>query len=186
MNSEFKVSDLELEGLKLITPFYVEDKRGFFMKNLERDVYASWGLHTDIYEEFQSCSQKDVIRGMHFQIKNPQIKIVQVITGTVRDIVVDLRKDSNTFGRYVSIILSEENHNILWIPKGFAHGFEVLSEKAIMSYQCIGKFLKEYDMGICWNDPTLNISWRTKNPIVSDKDMALMTFQQFVADYQGL
>lgn len=186
MNTNFSISELAIEGVKLITPFYMEDNRGYFLKSLEKDVFKEWGLDAEIYEDFESYSKKGVIRGMHFQTKNPQIKIVRAIKGTIRDVIVDLRKDSPTFGKYVDVILSEENHNSVWVPKGFAHGFEVLSEDAIVSYKCIGKYLKGYDTGIRWDDRQLAIQWETKEPIVSEKDAAAMTFEEFVNEYEGL
>lgn len=183
MDTNFEIEELSLKGVKKITPFYMEDVRGSFLKSIEKDVFKEWGLNVDIYEDFESYSKKGVIRGLHFQTQNPQIKIVRTIRGTVRDVVVDLRADSATFGNYISVILSDQNHNSLWIPAGFAHGFEVLSEDAIMSYKCIGRYLKGYDTGICWNDEELNIQWETKNPIVSDKDAGLMSFAEFRARY---
>lgn len=186
MQSNFEMMDLPLEGAKLITPFYVEDNRGYFKKGIERDVFSAWGLNVDIYEEFESYSTKGVIRGMHFQTKNPQIKIVSVLYGEVHDVIIDLRKDSKTFGEHIDVTLSEKNHKLLWVPKGFAHGFEVLSEEAIMSYKCIGKYLNGYDTGIRWNDEELNVLWETKNPILSERDRALMTYAEFKKNYGGL
>lgn len=186
MVTEFSVEELSLVGIKKITPFYMEDKRGYFLKSVERDVFKLWGLDADIYEDFESYSYKGVIRGMHFQTQNPQIKIVRAIRGTIRDVVVDLRENSATFGKYMDVILSDQNHSSLWIPAGFAHGFEVLSEDAIMSYKCVGKYLKGYDTGIRWNDETLNIQWETENPIVSEKDANLMSFETFKAEHGSL
>ena len=100
--------------------------------------------------------------------------------------IVDLRRGSKTFGKYMDVILSEENHNSLWVPEGFAHGFEVLSEDAVMSYKCIGKYLPGFDTGICWNDSDLAIDWQTKNPVVSKKDASLMTLREFQDKYVGL
>ncbi len=186
MNSTFQVTELELEGVKLITPFYMEDERGYFLKSVERDVFRQWGLDVDIYEDFESYSKKGVIRGMHFQTKNPQVKLVRAIRGMIHDIIVDLRKNSPTFGQYVDVILSEDNHNCLWVPEGFAHGFEVLSEDALMSYKCVGKYLNGYDTGICYNDVDLALPWQNEVPIVSEKDANLMTFQTFVKEFGGL
>lgn len=183
MDTKFEIADLSLEGVKKITPFYMEDNRGSFLKSIEKDVFKEWGLDVDIYEDFESYSKKGVIRGMHFQTRNPQIKIVRAIRGIIRDVVVDLRADSPTFGKYIDVILSDQNHSSLWVPAGFAHGFEVLSEDAIMSYKCIGKYLKGYDTGIRWNDEELNIQWETKNPIVSEKDANLMSFAKFQTQY---
>ena len=179
MNSKFSVQDLGIDGVKLITPFYMEDARGYFLKSIERDVFKEWGLNADIYEDFESYSRKGVIRGLHFQTQNPQVKIVRAIRGTVHDIIVDLRKGSKTYGKYVDVILSDENHQSLWVPEGFAHGFEVWSEDALMSYKCIGKYLSGYDTGIRWDDSDLALPWKTIVPIVSEKDAALMSFKEF-------
>ncbi len=186
MNTNFAIKDLEIKDVKLISPFYVEDNRGFFLKNFEKGVFTSWGLEAEVFETFESYSHYGVIRGLHFQTKNPQIKMVRAIKGRVHDVVVDLRKDSSTFGKYVSVELSEKNHQIIWIPKGFAHGFEVLSEDAILSYKCIGKYLDGYDTGINWADEQLAIPWEIKNPIVSERDRNLMTLSQFIGRYIGL
>ena len=175
-----------MEGVKLITPFYMEDERGYFMKKYEKDIYQSWGLEGEMNEQFETYSKKNVIRGMHFQIHKPQIKIISATRGVVNDVIVDLRKNSKTFGRYLEIELTEENKSILWIPAGFAHGFEVLSEEAVIQYQCIGKYDKESDTGIRWDDEELGISWKTISPIVSQKDRNLMNFKEFVKKYQWL
>lgn len=186
MNTCFEIKEMSIEGVKLITPFYSEDSRGYFLKSVEKDVFKKWGMDIDIYEDFESYSKKNVIRGMHFQTQHPQVKLVRAIRGMIHDVVVDLRRNSETFGQYVDVILSEENHNSLWVPAGFAHGFEVLSEDAIMSYKCVGKYLAGYDTGICWNDTDLNLPWQTKAPVVSDKDATLMSFQEFKEKYTGL
>lgn len=186
MNTDFAVEELSIEGVKRITPFYREDNRGYFLKSLEKEVYQEWGLETEIYEDFESYSKKGVLRGLHFQVREPQVKIVRVLRGSVHDVVVDLRQNSKTFGRYIDVILSDENHSSLWIPRGFAHGFEVLSEEAVMSYKCIGRYLEGFDSGIRWNDSTLGILWKTKEPAISDRDAALMTFCEFVEHYKGL
>lgn len=186
MGNYLTVKDTCLEGLKIIIPCYTEDNRGYFIKSLERDVLKQYGLELTIDEEFESCSKKGVIRGLHFQQKNPQIKIVKVVTGTVYDVAVDLRKGSPTFGSHFGMELSDKNHFSLWIPSGFAHGFRVLTEDAIMSYRCIGKYDKKYDTGIRWDDPDLAISWNTQQPIISDKDDQLQSFRDFVRNYGGL
>lgn len=186
MKSNFQIQDLPLEGVKLITPFYMEDNRGYFLKSMERDVYKEWGLEADIYEEFETYSKKGVVRGLHFQTKDPQVKIVRTISGVVHDVVVDLRKGSSTFGRCLDIILDSKDNHSLWIPEGFAHGFEVLSEDAIMSYKCIGKYLKGYDTGIRWDDKDLAIKWETREPVISQKDAGLMGFREFTQRYFGL
>ena len=109
----FDIQDLSLAGTKLISPFYMEDERGSFIKIFEKDIFEQWGLNAEIYENFETYSRHGVIRGLHFQTKSPQMKIVRVIRGKIRDIVVDLREDSPTFGKYIDVILSDENHFIL-------------------------------------------------------------------------
>jgi len=185
MNSRFSCEEIGM-GVKLIQPFYMEDERGYFLKNIEKDVFKEWGLDAEINETFYSLSKKGVIRGLHFQTKEPQAKIVSVLKGEVKDVIVDLRKGSETFGKYLAVNLSEQNRNVVWIPKGFAHGFEVLSNEALVSYTCVGKYLNEYDNGIVWKDEALAIEWHTKEPIVSKKDDSLMTFEKFCSDFGGL
>lgn len=186
MNTGFEIQELEIEGIKRIIPFYMEDSRGYFLKSFEKDIFKSLGVQTEIYEDFESFSRGGCVRGLHFQTRQPQSKLVRVIKGEIRDVVVDLRKGSKTFGKHMEIMLTEKNRNMLWISAGFAHGFEVLSEAAIMSYKCFGKYLKEYDAGIRWNDGDLSIKWKTLNPILSEKDRSLMTFDEFVKQYSGL
>lgn len=186
MPNKFSCESLEIRDVKLIHPFYMEDERGYFLKSIEKDVFKEWGLDAAVYESFETYSKKGVIRGMHFQTKDPQAKIVRVIYGEIRDVIVDLRANSETFGKYIAVNLSEQNRNILWIPQGFAHGFEVLSEDVLVSYTCVGKYLREYDTGIVWNDKELAIEWRTEVPIVSAKDTSLQTFKQFKKTIGGL
>lgn len=186
METNFEAHNLELEGVKLITPFYREDNRGYFLKSMEKEVFSKFGIETEIYEEFETYSRKGIIRGLHFQTKDPQAKIVRAVWGTIHDVIVDLRKGSESFGRYISVVLDEKNHDSLYIPAGFAHGFEVLSEESLVSYKCVGKYLKEFDTGICWNDKELAIKWKTANPVVSQKDKKLMTFREFSDKYLGL
>lgn len=179
MTKQFAIQSAEIEDVKIITPFFVEDERGYFLKSIERDVYRTFGLDVDIFEEFETYSKKDVIRGLHFQTKNPQIKIVRVIAGSVYDVVVDLRKDSPTFGKWCGFELSSKNMYSIWIPAGFAHGFRALSDDVVMSYKCVGKYEKGYDTGIQWNDETLKIGWNIDNPIISEKDRNLMSFLEY-------
>lgn len=186
MNSDFEFKDGELKGVKLISPFYTEDSRGYFLKSMERDIFKAAGIEADIYEDFESYSKKNVIRGMHFQTHEPQIKLVRAIKGKVKDVLIDLRRGSKTFGQIMQIELSEENHLSVLVPKGFAHGFRVLSEEALVSYKCIGKYLSKYDTGILWNDKDLEIDWGINNPIVSERDNQLMTFKQFEEEFGGI
>ncbi len=183
---EFGIENSTIEAVKIITPFFVEDNRGYFLKDYEKSVFERMGVSGEIYEDFESYSHKSVIRGIHFQTKNPQTKLVRAVTGTIHDIAVDLRKGSPTFGKYAEVILSVENHKAIWIPAGFAHGYEVLSAGAIVSYKCMGPYEKGSDTGIRWNDTDLNIKWETTAPIVSDRDANQRTFKEFIVEIGGL
>lgn len=179
---KFSVEFTEIDGLKIINPFSIEDERGNFIKYFERDIYSENGIEFNIFESFETTSKKGTIRGLHFQTNNPQAKLVRVSYGKILDVAVDLRKDSETFGKYHSLILSQENKKSFYIPKGFAHGFICLSDIAIVSYMCDGKYSSETDGGIIWNDNELNIDWKLSNMekiIVSDKDKKLQSFEQF-------
>lgn len=187
MQVNFDISNCnDIEGVKLITPFYSEDNRGYFLKGIEREVFQEWNLDLNIYEEFESYSKQNVLRGLHFQLEEPQIKIVHVVKGKVQDVIVDLRKNSPTYGKFLQVILSDENHQFLWVPRGCAHGFLVLSKDAIMSYQCIGRYLKRADSGIRWDDNVLNIPWKNMQPIISERDQSFMSFSEFNNKYRGL
>lgn len=184
----FSIAECKIQGLKIITPFYAEDERGYFLKSFEQDIYEKLGLKNEITEDFESYSYKNVIRGLHFQTGNSQLKMVRVIKGTIMDAAVDLRKDSSTFGKSECVILDSKKHNIFYIPEGFAHGFRVLSEEALVSYKCIGKYDSNSDGGIYWNDKDLNIPWDMKEEeaLVSDRDKTLMSFRKFVETYRYL
>ena len=180
------VEDLPINGVKLITPFYVEDNRGYFLKYYEQEIYKRLGIEGETREDFETFSERGVIRGLHFQTINPQQKIVHVPFGTIHDVIVDLRTGSETFGEHLDIELSGENHRVLYIPSGFAHGFEVLSECALTSYKCIGEYIVGADTGIYFNSPKLNIEWQTEEPVLSEKDKRLMMFEEFITKYGGL
>lgn len=169
-----------IEDLLIFHPFHNEDNRGGFTKYFEKDIYASLCLPCVINETFITVSHNGVVRGMHFQTKNPQHKFVTVLSGEVYDVAIDLRKNSKTFGKWYGIYLNSDNKNVFSIPAGFAHGFQVTSKnEAIVQYQCCGKYDKESDSGIYWNDRELNINWPIKDAIVSDKDKNLIKFSEF-------
>ena len=135
------------------------------------EKYAEVGIGYSFVQDNESFSQKNTIRGLHFQCGNhAQGKLVRVITGKIIDYAVDIRHGSPTFGKYVSAELSGDNHNQLWIPPGFAHGFEVLEDNTIVQYKCTKRYSKKHDRGIIYNDPDINICWETKDPILSEKD----------------
>lgn len=188
MNQKFKIEDTEFEGLKIIHPFVAYDERGFFMKTYEREFFASHGIVLNNAEDMISYSRKNVIRGMHFQTKNPQDKYITVSVGTIYDVVVDLRKGSETFGKWKGIELSEENKLGFYIPAGFAHGFLAVSEAVKFHYRCGQKYEPDYDSGIRWDDPDIGIDWKylKEEPIISERDKGQMSFQEFCEKYQGL
>lgn len=186
---QFSFEKTNIEDLMVINPFYVADERGNFIKSIEKDVFRENGIEMDVFEYFESTSKKGVIRGLHFQTENPQTKLIKVPYGEILDVAVDLRKNSKTFGKWYSVKLSSENKKIFYIPKGFAHGFLVLSDIAIVSYFCDSKYSSRTDGGIVWNDKELNIDWKIDKRneiIISDKDKKLQKFNEFCSIYKFL
>lgn len=166
-----KVQKTNLDKCIVIEPEVFSDNRGFFLETYQHNRYRELaGINENFVQDNYSRSNKHVLRGLHFQIKKPQGKLVRVVKGEVYDVVVDIRPNSVTFGKWTSIILSEKNKKQIWIPKGFAHGFLVLSDFADFEYKCTDYF-DPFDEGrIVWNDQDLKISWPIKNPILSKKD----------------
>lgn len=165
----------------LIRPQVFRDKRGFFLESFSKKKFEVAGIDARFVQDNHSMSvEKGVLRGLHFQ-KPPhsQAKLVRVTKGSVYDVIVDLRKDSETYGKLEGFNLSENNSLILFIPKGFAHGFCTLENNTEFMYKTDEYYAPESDSGIIWNDPTLNIKWPTENPILSDKDQKLQEFKDF-------
>lgn len=174
--------DTTLDGLKIITPFYEEDRRGYFLKAFEKDLFIEAGVNTDISETFESYSVKGVVRGLHFQKgENAQAKLVRVLAGEVYDVCVDIRPSSPTFGMSFGVYLSGDNHKALYIDKGFAHGFVVTGDYALMSYTVSGKHNTDGESGIYYGDKDLNINWPTDglNIIQSERDSKLQSFKEY-------
>jgi dTDP-4-dehydrorhamnose 3,5-epimerase len=165
-----KIISTDLEGALIIEPDVFGDHRGFFMETYHLERYRQNGIHSAFVQDNLSYSNKGTLRGLHYQIKHPQAKLVQVLWGEVFDVAVDIRPKSFTFGKWIGVTLSHENHRQFFIPKGFAHGFCVLSENALFSYKCSDFYSPHEEGGLLWSDPDLNISWPVKNPIVSEKD----------------
>lgn len=156
---KFTAETCEIEGLKVITPTVFGDKRGYFVETYQANDFKELGIDTVFVQDNQSSSTKGVLRGLHYQINFPQDKLVRVISGEVYDVVVDLRKGSPTYGKYHGVILSAENKKQFFIPKGFAHGFLVLSDYAEFCYKVSDFYHPNDEGGILWNDPELAIEW---------------------------
>ena len=175
-----KIIKTEIEGLLIIEPRVFEDERGYFFESWSKDAFQNVGLDINFVQDNESLSSKGVVRGLHFQ--NPpfaQGKLVRVLKGSVLDVAVDIRKNSPTYGKHVSAHLSGENKNMFWIPPGFAHGFSTLEDNTIFSYKCSGVYNKESEGSLMWNDTDLNIDWKIKNPIISEKDQNSALFTNF-------
>lgn len=167
----FKFTKTEIEGVYIIEPKVFGDNRGYFMETYNEQEFKNNGLDYNFVQDNQSKSKKGVLRGLHFQKTHPQAKLVRVLEGEVFDVAVDLRKGSKTYGKWVGVILSEENKKQFMIPRGFAHGFVVLSETAVFSYKCDDFYHPEDEGGIMWNDPDINIEWPYKGELLlSEKD----------------
>ncbi len=177
----FEFEELELEGAFLISNYSVGDNRGGFTKCFEKDIYHDGGIDFQLNETFASVSAKNVIRGLHFQKHNPQAKLVCVLRGKVMDVIVDLRPESKTYKKWVSVELSADNHCALFVPRGFAHGFASLEDQTIMLYQCDGAYDASTDAGIRFDDPEFAIQWPVseKEAIHSDKDLRLESFLEY-------
>lgn len=173
-----------IEGLLIIEPNVFHDPRGFFFESYNEQKYKDAGIDYNFVQDNLSLSQKNVLRGLHFQ-KPPyeQGKLVQVIKGSVLDVAVDIRKNSPTYGQHHSIVLSEENKTQFFVPPGFAHGFITLEDDTLFSYKCTNVYNKESESSIHWNDELLNIHWGVEDPIVSDKDMLAPLFDNFISPF---
>lgn len=167
----FKFERLEINGLVLVRPDVFKDERGFFMEDYKQSDFHTNGINYDFVQGNHSKSQKNVLRGLHYQLKPAeQGKLVRVIKGEIFDVSVDIRRDSPTYKKWVSVNLSEENKLMLFVPPGFAHGFVTLEDNTEVIYRVTKEYSKAHERGIIWNDPTLNIKWPIENPILSQKD----------------
>lgn len=176
-----QVTETEIPDVKIVKPKVFGDERGFFLETFEQKRYQQMlNINFNFVQDNHSRSQKGVLRGLHFQKQNPQGKLVRVVRGEVYDVVVDIRKESKTFGKWVGIILSEENKTQLWIPPGLAHGFVVLSDIADFEYKCTNYYDPKSEESLLWNDPTVNIDWPITNPILSTKDKQGKTLMELL------
>lgn len=178
------VKETKLKGCFILKPKIFEDSRGYFFESFNQNKFNKLiGQNINFIQDNESFSSKGVLRGLHYQVgEYAQAKLVRVIKGKVLDIAVDIRKDSSTFGGYFSLELSEENKQQLFIPRGFAHGFIVLSDTAIFSYKCDNFYNKESEGGIIYNDKELNVDWKLNENefIISEKDLSLPTLKEAI------
>lgn len=180
------VETCEIEGLKVITPNVIGDARGYFMETYQYEDFKAAGIDVVFVQDNQSASKKGVLRGLHFQINHPQDKLVRVIKGEVYDVAVDLRKDSPTFGQWHGVLLSEENKKQFFVPKGFAHGFLVLSDYAEFCYKCSDFYHPGDEGGIAYNDPGVAVQWPIPEGMeltLSDRDKVWGGIEEYKARY---
>lgn len=181
---------LDLDGAYLITPFFREDVRGGFVKDYSKEVFEKNGICYDLKEVFYTISHKGVIRAIHFQNTMQQPKLVRCVSGKIFDVIIDLRKNSPTFKKWFGVYLTGENMKEVLVPAGFGHGYLVI-EDSVVSYKCSEKFYGEYDSGIKFDDPELNVNWPydeiggKENLILAEKDMNLQSFKNFLDDYKS-
>ena len=165
-----KVISTSLKGVLLIEPSVFEDKRGFFMETYQQKKYRESGIDSDFVQDNLSYSVRRTLRGLHYQFPHAQAKLVQVITGEIYDVAVDIRRGSPTFGKWIGVHLSDKNKRQIYLPEGFAHGFCVLSETALFMYKCSDLYAPDCEGGILWSDPDIGIEWPVESPLLSEKD----------------
>ena len=179
-----KVITTDLEGLLIIEPTVFGDERGYFYESFRSDVLQEYDPKLDFVQDNQSYSHKGILRGLHFQ-KDPyaQGKLVRVINGAVLDIAVDIRKQSKTYGKHVSVRLDGDNKRMLYVPPGFAHGFVTLEDNTLFLYKCTNYYHKESEGSVKWDSPELGIDWGIDNPVLSSKDIDAPLFSEFVSPF---
>lgn len=168
-----------LHGILLLEPRVFGDDRGFFLESYNQRAFAELGISESFVQDNQSFSGRNVVRGLHYQIRQPQGKLVRAIVGEILDVALDMRLDSPTFGKWETFRLSGESHRMLWIPPGFAHGFRVVSEHAHVLYKATDFYAPEHERTVLWSDPALNIDWELDGePVISAKDQRGLPFEQ--------
>lgn len=173
-----------MPGLLLLEPRVFRDDRGYFFESFNALQARNAGIHCDFVQDNQSLSSRGVLRGLHFQAPPyAQDKLVRVIRGAVNDVVVDIRKNSPTYGKHYTAHLSADNFRMLFVPVGFAHGFETLEDDTIFQYKCSNYYHKASEGGLRWNDPVLGIRWELETPLVSDKDQELPYWEEFESPF---
>ena len=177
-------TQFDIPGPLLFKPRVFEDERGYFFESFSRRVWAEQGVTVDFVQDNQSFSNKGTLRGLHFQAPPfEQGKLVRVSRGKVLDIIVDIRKSSPTYGRHIRVELTADNFLQLWVPPGFAHGFSVLEDQTVFQYKCTNYYDKASEGGIIYKDPELNLDWGLEFPVVSEKDVLLPAFSQFLSPF---
>jgi dTDP-4-dehydrorhamnose 3,5-epimerase len=167
----FEFEDTEIDDVKVVKPQVFGDDRGFFMETYVEEEFTEAGVDREFIQDNHSKSGKNVLRGLHYQKSGyAQAKLVRCTRGRILDVAVDLREDSNTFGEYVAVELSAENKKMLYVPRGFAHGFLTLSEEAEVQYKVDNDYAPDQEAGLIWNDPEVDIDWPVENPKLSEKD----------------
>lgn len=164
------VEETTLPGVLVLSPTVYRDARGYFVTTYQQALFEDVGITQPFVQHNQSRSARNTIRGLHYQYPHDQGKLVRIVDGAVYDVVVDIRQGSPTYGRSIGVELSAENHRLLWVPPGLAHGFCTLSDCAVMVYECTDFYAPDCEHTVLWNDPELNIDWPADNPILSDKD----------------
>lgn len=165
-----KLSSTRIPEVKVIEPSVFGDDRGYFLESFRATILAESGISENFVQDNLSKSVKNTVRGLHYQLEIPQAKLVQCVVGKILDVAVDMRQGSKTFGQYVATQLSAENHKQMYIPVGFAHGFSVLSDEAVVYYKCSKYYDKNSERGVRWDDPDIRINWGVERPILSEKD----------------
>lgn len=173
-----KATPQTLKEVVLIEPQVFGDARGYFMETYHAGRYGDAGIKLPFVQDNLSRSRQGILRGLHLQNPRPQGKLVSVLEGEVFDVALDVRVGSPTFGRWVSAVLSGDNHHQLWVPPGFAHGFAVTSESAVFFYKCTDLYAPQSELGVAWDDPALNIPWPVEAPLLSDKDQKNLPLAQ--------
>ena len=184
----FDVLSTPLDGAVVVSPRVFEDSRGFFMETYRESDFAEAGIACRFVQDNHSRSARGVLRGIHFQVRRPQAKLVRVVRGRVFDVAVDLRPDSPTFGKWHGLELSEENKLMFFVPEGFGHGFLALEDGSEIIYKCSDYYFPEYDRGLRWDDPAVGIEWplgRVGEPLLSEKDRRLPGLEQIEPELGG-